>query len=280
MTSLKQQAGVTLFEVLLVLILAGSLLMIGFQTYYQIQFEQQLNQVRFAVDSLFSGTRNYYLANCRANRNYATGAVITAATGQLDPTVNAPPASGIKALNIATDLGTPGYLDRWPPTTPWFATGFEVQLNVYNDAASYPANIRNVNFCVYSAGPPVAFNCAQLPTRATNNVYLWTIQVAVQITDPSRTMQYYQGRLNADCISTLVGGVVTPCATAAGGNYLVFERLPSQALSTANTSPLWASVPELQSFDQQYTNDDTYSVTNNDALYNTSTGYQNYLCGG
>jgi len=284
MISFKRQGGVTLFEVLLVLVLASLVLMMGFQTFYQLQVEQELNRVKFNVDSLFLGARNYYLANCRANINYATGAVINTATGQLDPIVNPPPASGMKAIDITTDLLTPGYLAKWPPAvTPVFITDYEVQFNVYNDATKYPANIRNVNFCVYNAGPPVAFNCSPLATQLTSNVYLWTIQVAVQITDTSKTMQYYQGRLNADCISTLNGGFVTPCSqvtAGGGGNYLVFERLPSSALSTSNTSPLWASVPELQSFVQQYTNDDDYAVTNNDTIYNTSTGYQNYLCGG
>jgi len=273
-----RQKGVTLIELLLVIIIALTFVSLGIKVYQQQEYEVELQNVKSNVDFLFVAMKNYYLANCRAIRNSATGSVITSSTGQLDPTVNVPPVTSIVPININTALATPGYLEKWPlPYSVLVTNNYIVQFNLYNNSATYPNAVKTIYFCSNKN------NCLAptgIATKAVNNVYLWTIQVAVQVQNSAQAA-YIAGRLNADCRSSLSGSVVTPCSQSPVlGSYLVFERLPSMASSTATTvSPLWLSIPGLKQFTEQYTNDNDYAVTNDDSAHGFP-GYENYLCGG
>jgi prepilin-type N-terminal cleavage/methylation domain-containing protein len=261
------QLGMTLLEVMLVIAIAASLLLVGMQTYFQFSLQGELTKVNFNVNVLFQAMRNYYYANCAANRDYATGNQIDNTTGLMDPSVNTLSGSNL-VLDITNDLVNRGFLTNWHPGLSPIATNYVVQFNLYNYATFHPQNVRNVWFCY-------AGTCYASSTVATNNIYLWSIQVAVKV-DSTKASQY-KNMLGADCVSSLVGGIVSPCSGAhTAVDYVVFERLPSYASSRAN-SPLWLSDPMLKQFKQQYTNDDDYAVTTNAASF---TGYQNYLCGG
>lgn len=272
MMSFSKYKGVTLFEVILVLVISSLFIAFSVQTYHQMLAEQQMSQVMSEVNALFSGARAYYQSNCIGNRSYLTGDVYSG--GALDPSVTtslptgSPGNPGISPITTAA-LVTGGYLPtNWLIYTPTFTTGtYIVQYNIYNSTYFN-------NFCTTS------------PCTTTNNNYLITIQVAVQLSATAATnSQYYQQRLNADCVSKLSGTSVAPCSTTpTASGYLVFERQPSMAVANshakADASGYWPSMPGLAVFKRQYTNDDNYAATSDDTTYNTNTGYENYLCGG
>ena len=65
---------------------------------------------------------------------------------------------------------------------------------------------------------------------------------------------------------------LAPCAKAvAGGDYIVWERLPSFASNQTHTD-LWQSMQRVKLFTQMYTINPITSIA--------ETGDQNYLCGG
>jgi|GEM_PF-2384946 len=255
--------GVTLLEIMLVLVIAASFILLGLQTFRQFSLQGNINKASYNVNVLFKALRGYYLSNCIANRTYDTGAEIKSAT--LDPSSSSYISTASVGINIASQLVTPGYLTNWQAAFSPVVASYVVQLNRYNTAT------KTVQFC-YSG------TCVGQPTVETNNVYLWTAQVAIQINDVARINQYKE-MLGADCISRLSGSIVTPCSQSpVAANFLVFERLPSFVASEGN-SPLWLSMPNVKQFKEQYTNDNDYAITVDDPSYRQGS-YQNYLCGG
>jgi prepilin-type N-terminal cleavage/methylation domain-containing protein len=272
-----RQRGMTLLEVMLVIAIATSLVLLGVQTYQQFSLQNEKTKIAFNINVLFQAMRNYYYANCIANRNPATDNRIDATVGLMDPTITTPSGTNL-VLDITTNLITRGYLTNWKPALSPMATNYVVQFNLYNDASVYTGNVRSVQFC-FSSTSDTSGTCKAQPTLADNNIYLWTIQVAIKFASAAKASQY-KNLLGADCVSSLVNGAVTPCSQSPTAvDYVVFERLPSFAAPTAN-SPLWLSDPMLKLFKRQYTNDDDYAVTKQDDASYLNKGYQNYLCGG
>jgi hypothetical protein len=113
-----------------------------------------------------------------------------------------------------------------------------------------------------------------LPTTQAQ-VVIWDSQVALipNATDTG-SLSAYQDEFGASCLSTLVSGVVTPCAQVVGnaGTYLVFQQLPS-ANTDIGGRGYWLSTPMLKQFQLQYTHDQMYELIPNG---NT---VQNYMCG-
>lgn len=269
--SSANQEGVTLIEVLLGLVIGASLILLGLQTYQQFNDQGNINKAQYNINVLFQGLRGFYLSNCINNRNYTTGNVMSMSLiGALDPSyLPADVAQPSYPIPITTLLAD-AYVGNWNAGFSPIITNYVVQLNLYNNT-TYPGYARNVQFC-YSG------TCSSETTVATDNIYLWTAQVAVQVGNVAK-IQLYKSLLGADCISSLAGSIVTPCSQSPTANdYLVFERLPSFATTDSN-SPLWMSIPMLKLFKAQYTNDEDYAVTTRDNSYFQGS-YQNYLCGG
>lgn len=262
MASPIKQFGVTLFEVMLVILIGTSFLLMGVKLYQQFKAENDIAQVEQNINTLFLGLKGYYEANCIGNLNYTADQNLT--TGDLDPRVAGTLPASIP-INITTKLINNGFLPSTPLISPSIIAGYVLQFNVDTSTT------KTVNFCY-------AGNCSSQPTKAVNNVYLLKAQVAVQLSNTSQ-IAYYKARLNADCISKLNGSIVTPCPGDPTGSYLVFQRLPSFAAPDTMSS-LWWSMPIVKEFKQQYTNDDGYAVNVDDTSNTNTTRYQNYLCGG
>lgn len=265
------QAGVTLFEILLVLAIATIFFILGMNLYYSLKLEQDANRVRANVDILFQGLKGYYQANCRGS------------TAVLDPSKN---PSNPYPIDIPSKLVR--FLAEWPLGASQFNVfpepnyGYIVQFNkVESNRYIYACN--KVDGKLECSKPEAIWAAQQANTSRRKTLIIWVSQVAQQMPDNDTAVRY-QALLGANCVSNLKsdenGEYVEPCTPppAAGGDYLVWERLPGAM--TDNTSTLWPSMSIVKQFTQQYTNDDNYAFNVDDMDYNTATGYENYLCGG
>lgn len=272
-----KNAGMTLIEILLVLVIASFLLVLGLRQYQFSQAETDAYQLKIKIDQLFQAMAHMYQSSCQIKYNQSTGAAIPG-TGALDPKNNPSDPAG---YSIAT-LQSLGYLLNWQPlnnivdnTAP--GQGYAIQ---FNRAGS--DSMRYVNTCWSWDNPqcqtPQAMNTLN-PAINANNVIIWRIQIAVAIKNANQVNEY-KNMLGADCVSSLTNNnppTVAPCRTGPpAGNYLVWERLPSFASPIESNSELWISMPYVKEFNQQYTHDVMYELSNP----SWGTNPQNYLCGG
>lgn len=261
--SLKKSSGVTLQEVLLVLVLCGAILIIGMRFVNSLRSESDTYIVKGNVDSLFQAAANFYYANCRRQQDPVNGPV--AGTGLLDPTddgTGTPVPATPYPVAINT-LQTNGYFDGRIITTP-IADNYIVQFNQVTPA---PDRI------IQTASGPVN----------VGKIIMWRIQISVLL-DPvyTPTAVGYLSRLGGSCLSRLdaSGTSVIPCnqmaGVPAGGNiYVVWERLPSLAVPSA-PSGLMRTNARNKLNTQLYTD-----LPQDYLLKQPSSTYplQNFLCG-
>ena len=104
----KQSVGVTLLEVMLVLVVATSLLILALRTYYLFRFQAQEQQIAYTVDQTFRAMTGFYQANCRQTLDQDA---TPQSEGALDPLVT--DVSGIPekiVLSLKDTLITPGFI--------------------------------------------------------------------------------------------------------------------------------------------------------------------------
>jgi prepilin-type N-terminal cleavage/methylation domain-containing protein len=263
-TGLIKQSGFTLLESILVLVIASSIVLLSIRQYQSYKIDSDVNQVLYNVDQLFQAASYYYQANCRNQVNQTTMVPI-ANSGALDPANSPTNPFSVDAYN---DLYSNRYLRTLLPINPI----------VYYNPSSTPMKGYVVQFNLQTPQTQRVINLSSGGTVNAGAIYVWKIQVAVRLTDPTKASQYLS-LLRGDCLSRQVGATVTRCpsvpaAPVAGDDYVVFERLPSLPTAQGN-SGLNATNVMVKQFNQQYT---TYPI-----LYLTSgvtpVPPQNYLCG-
>lgn len=254
-------AGFTLLEIMLVLVIAASLLMLGYKFYLSIKSDADVRQIQYNVDRVFAAASEYYQANCRQQVSADPSGPAPTLTATLDP-ANSP--SSPYAVTVSA-LRTAGFLDATLPINRLIDTstlngGYIVQFN------EAPANDKLVN------------------GKKTGNIYIWTIQVAVAVrTPPGGSPLAIVRLLGADCAGNVgaVAGTVNSCnsgipATTGSTVYAVWERLPSYAAPNAEANT-WMGNAQVKSFTQLYTNSNIGGGIPGPS--GTQTNYQNYLCG-
>ncbi len=260
----KKLQGMTLLEAMLAIAIASTIILLGIRQYAQYQFTRDAFTLKYNVDLLFQGMRNYYYANCAES---ADGNMLL---HQLAPSRS--PANPFP-VNIRTTLTN--YLDpSWRPVNALINSsfgdlGFEAQFNNV-----IPSVTRNENFCYYYPGTSqTSPTCGSLPNTSAI-VYLWVAQVVVKITDPKTTVAL-KGLTGADCaLQSYQPNTVVDCSTGATtgtASYLVWQHLPSFA-SPDMSSGLWRATSTVKEFNLQYTNDSYWGLVSGDSMY--------YLCGG
>jgi prepilin-type N-terminal cleavage/methylation domain-containing protein len=259
----KAEYGVTLLEILLVLAIISSILLMGTNQYVGYQNQRDIAAVQYNVDQLFLAAAQYYKANC--NGTYSSAGVLI--PGTLNP-ANLTPPNLTSPFSVTTaQLITAGYLSGWNPANPL--------IDSTVPGLDYIVQFNPIVSSGVAVSIPSSWNSGGLTfipgTQA--KTLLWRIQVSVLLRDPTRST-FYQGAMNADCISGLNGTVVDQCnPVPAAAGYLAWERLPSYA-SPKMSSPLTSSMPLVKEFNLQYTHDQMYELN----LGNTAVQY--YLCGG
>jgi type II secretory pathway pseudopilin PulG len=277
-SSKKTEVGITLIEIMLVLVIAASLLYMGMQQYYSYKRDADVYQVRANVNAIFHGAAKFYRAQCYGSIDPNTRKLISG-TGLLNLSATPPPTNPY-ILNIATDLIATGYL---PPNTIVLSPlvdssvgtdGYVVQFNEYTQP---------VNACQTGTGawgPTPAMGCTT--NARVGTLVIWKTQIAVQLQDATTAAQYL-ALLDGDCLSSLESSTtgttaVTPCANnPVPGNFVVWERLPSASnITLESISPTWISVPTAQRFTSMYqTADTTYLMS-----VSHSPEVQYFYCGG
>jgi hypothetical protein len=250
----KSQQGLSMLETMLALAIMMAALTLGLKQYRQFQRQQDLSKILYNVDVLFQGLGSFYQAYC--------------GTATLAPTVPSPYAVTISGA--APDLVNSKFISKWPLQSVAGVVGYVTQFNLS------PASTMNTRVCWNFGKTNTTLHCEdpQPLQTGTNTVYVWTAQVAVQLS-ASFDAATYRGLLGADCRSNLSGSTVTPCVVGSygsSGQYLVWQRLPSLA-SPNMTSALWISTPRVKQFNLQYTHDQMYEMQKGVTV-------QNYLCGG
>lgn len=253
----QQDSGITLVEVLLVLVVGVTILVSAFKLYDRLRVDSRILELKSNVDTLFLAAANYYQVNC-------------AKGGTLDPTI----ATGtVKTIDITTDLITPAFLPAsFPPSNALVdpaagpgLKGYVVQFNKY-------LKPRYQQTC---SDPPT---CSTLEDTQVGTVVIWQIQIAVKMKNTAAAqLAAYKTYLNADCLATATGtpGSTPLCSTSPTGNYLIFQRLPSAVMFNANAqSSFWSINPMAKQFGQMYTSNPITDLTGQDH----STEYQYFYC--
>ncbi len=264
---IKNSYGITLLEVMLVLAIASTIVLSGIRQYTFYQRDRNAFVLKYNIDILFQGMRNYYYANCAESTD------TNMALHKLAPSRN---PSNPFAVTIQTMLGN--YLDTtWHPFNPLIDSsfgdsGYDVQFNQISWSGA-----RNENFCYYYPGTSQTNPTCGALVNSNAIVYSWIAQIVVKIQDPNMTLAL-KGMTGANCALTdYTSPTIVDCSTGATSgapSYLVWQRLPSFA-SPDTSSGLWRAAPTVKAFKLQYTNDTYWELVN---APNGVQGY--YLCGG
>jgi type II secretory pathway pseudopilin PulG len=265
--------GITLIEVLLVLVIAAVILALGIQQYQFYKRDADIDQVKNSVDTVFQAMSHYYWANCSPPSGYDQNPCGTSARSALVvcPTTVTTVVNPV-TINITTDLITPSFLTASNLTIQNIIdhkdqngltsaiNGYTLQYNLFYKPDS---NIPTRQFCKDNVCTTVAF------------IIIWKMQIGVKLTlDASKFADNYKNLLEADCTSDYadkcgtfpppppppVGQPVPPVTPTA--KYLIFTRYPGQVNSEAQ-SIYWQLNPIAKDFKQQYENQaDWYLATN------------------
>lgn len=236
----QKQIGITLVEVMLVLVIGMSLIVFSIRQYQAWQRDTDLDRLSYNVDQLFQAMSGFYYANCGL-------------TGRLSPTTSSP-----VLVNMTNDLITPKFMDALPPNPFVTATtGYVLQFNQYTQD-------RNIDITCGT-------NCST--PRKIGTIVRWSAQVSVLVNDTANVAAYQQ-RLQATCLSSLNGSTVYPCSANRTGNYLVWERIASLPTGRYDVnSTFWPVMPLVQQFNQMYTTSPILNLTG------TSGANQYFYCG-
>lgn len=261
--------GVSLLEVMLVLVIGAGILIMTMRQYQSIRHDADVDRVLYNVDLIFQGAANYYQANCRVQIDPVNGQVN--GTGTLDPRYINSTGSAVAPANpysvTVSNLVTNGFLDAAPSQNPLIQNtglnkGYMVQFNEVT---------------------PIPDRTIVTPTSTVKlgQIITWRIQVAVQL-HTVKTAASYKNLLRADCLSTLdsSGTTVTPCSQVtsvptAAPIYAVWERLPSFAVPGSNSN-MWTTNAVNKEFTQLY---ETYNMLYLIGVPASSYPQQYYLCG-
>lgn len=264
---IKKIQGITLLEAMLALAIASSLALLGLRQYAQFKFSRDAFALKYNVDNLFQGMRNYYYANCAESKD----ADMTLHT--LAPSRN---PSNPFPVNIPVTLGS--YFDaKWNPFNPLvnssFANGgYEAQFNNVVFQGD-----RKENFCYYYSGTSQTSPLCATMNNASASIYLWVAQVVVKVSDPTITLAL-KGLTGADCaLKDYTSSSIVDCSqgvTTGSPSYLVWQHLPS-FVSPDLSSGLGGATSAVKAFNLQYTNDSYYELVSG-----TYDGTMYYLCGG
>lgn len=267
--------GLTLLETMLVLAIAASIILMGLKQYELQDTEKNYLLLKYNVEELFQGLKQYYQVNCD-DMVSASGTVTR--KGTLSPHSPQPVNTSLPFPVSITTLQP--YLQKdWPRYAPVVENPSGISSYIAQFNPSSPPPERNAYACQYfGSGAPQCTDPLQR-NIVNSKILLWQAQVAVKMLDPSKTIAYV-GVVGADCaVNDLPSDRPINCSTDAvkEGNavYMVWQRLPSFASTTIKSAHQIAN-PVAKQFKLQYTHDPMYEMYNQ----NSGTNYQYYLCGG
>lgn len=280
----KKQQGVTLLEIMLVIVIVAGLIYLSMQQYVAYRKSADAHQVRSNVDVLFEAMNSYYKSNCYGQTSNTS---TPSRWGTLNPNAPSNPLSTPNfPIDITNDLRNNGFLTLTIPTNSIVDnptgqdSGYVLQFNLKTTP-------RTVCTQPVVEGKPIVSlepsgNCAA--TNATmGTIVSWQAQVAVKIKD-TKDINTYMNEMGADCISNLSGTYVVPCsqvpANQKTADYVVWQRSPSLG-SFYNGSPYWSFNHIVTQFTNSYrTYNSSYLMeTSGKINAGSSTTTQYFVCG-
>ncbi len=260
----KKLQGMSLLEVMLAFAIASTIALLGIRQYTQYKFARDAFTLKYNVDLLFQGMRNYYYANCAESAD---------ADMQLHTLAPSRSPSNPYPLNLQTTLVN--YLDpKWRPynrlvDSSFANSGYEAQFNNV-----IPPAIRKENFCYFYPGTSQTSPTCDSLSHTSAIVYLWVAQIVVKINDSKMTLAL-KNLTGADCaLGEYTPSSVVDCSTGVTTgtpSYLVWQHLPSFA-SPDMSSGSGRAASTVKQLNLQYTNDSYWGLVSGQPMY--------YLCGG
>jgi type II secretory pathway pseudopilin PulG len=235
--------GMTIFEILLVLVIAGAILLLGMRQYQVFKMGADAEELKDIVNNIAVAAANYYRANC----DYSLKA--TSPFWQEDP----PQTGHYITIDIKNDLEAGGFLRPQKFNALVYKTstdpyeGFTVRFNPY---------VTPVQTCTQSSGG-VCQNKV-----STGFAINWLIWVTVCLKNPT------QGTFLKSATDAL--DLTASCDT---GSRLFFSFIPTQVLLPQSSNALIA--PVQQQFKQMYTTDNQSYLLSTTGAADT----QYYYCG-
>jgi len=256
----RRNRGITVFEVLLVLVIGASLLLITIRQFQSYRVDADVQQLKYNVDTIFQAMARYYKVNCYGRVDPDNAGTAYNPPGQIEPGTlnpNHPDVTNPFPVNIQTDLIDKRFLiSNLPTGLPLNPLVDYSDGNLGGYVAQFNESILDRYVCETTNGnvsvnTPYDTNCTSKKQMGT--IVIWRAQVAVKLNDPDTTDQYLR-LLNGDCLSDYDAGTqtVAPCQGFPGsGSYVVWERLPSFASPDLQTD-YWLQNPTVQQFTQMY----------------------------
>lgn len=291
--TLRHQAGVTLVQMMMVLIFAGSILYFSVKQYQSWQLDANVQQVKSNIDQISLAAAQFVVANCNAN-------------GILDP---ANYSGSSYSINVENNLIKGGYLTQTIPLNP--IVNNSGPTGSYN---GYTVQLNKVSVPRAQCTAGTTTSCTTTTTIGT--VVLWSLQVGIKLTNPAMSSQL-QSLLAANCVTSVTRfDTLVDCSSAASfsstcqayrntppippaayaaaqaaadamgcpsgtgaanyNNYLAVQRTSASPTTNADSqSPMWVSNPAVQQFKQMY---NTYPMTNLTSQSHTPE-FQYFNCG-
>lgn len=230
MKNVRGQRGVTIFELLLVMAIAGSIIMLGISQYTLFRQRAEISQVQFNIETLFQAMNHYYLAHCEDDSIFKIG----------------PPNKPvqIKVSNLRNEgfladdalIVVPNYVN------PDEDTAYPMQFN--------PAEQDKI-----------------IDGENLGKVYLWTFQIGLRLADGKRSTNAQSitnaKLLGADCIVDFNNGSGNPTGVGLGkcisinanvSRYPSWERAPSMSNAAVRKTGSWLMTPLIRQFIDQNRN--------------------------
>lgn len=268
--------GFSILEVLLVLAIAAMIIVMGIRAFSNMSRDNELNKVKYNVDTIFQSMLGFYHANCygttTTSNQYSPGDTVT--PGRLNPNY-----SGFQSptvINLQTDLIDTGYLTE-------SITKVSVVDQALNTSGVYLPQF-NMQQTTRKASVCNEYNSDGSCKDSTNNnatIISWRFQVAVKLNPAIAANQVlaqtYASFLGAACLAN-AGDLPAACQTPGmgAGNYMVFQRPPAFASPSTQTDFATFNAIGAQ-FTQMYTTyPGMYLIDNNG---NTEEGEQYVFCG-
>jgi type II secretory pathway pseudopilin PulG len=219
---MQAQQGLTIIEILLVLVIASTLILMGLRQYQSYRFDADVAQLKYNVDTLFQSMLSYFRANCSGE-------------GTLSP-FKKPPVDMTSPypIDIQNNLITPGFLDAKALLFNSLA-----EEKVPGDAVSaYNVQFRPQRVVRKSICPPGETTCAP-----SGYALLWNPEIRVYLNDPDK-VDLISKILNAPCVDADWNEV--PCS--ASSKTILFTHQVSFSNAKQTASSYWIMNPILDEF--------------------------------
>lgn len=261
---INKSRGVTLIEVMLVLAIAVVIILMGINQYRMYRVDSYYMLVKYNVDILLEGLKQYYQTNCKVSGNKLWPTSGTYSAVSLDYATMAPYLTG-----------------EWPYYTPVVSSqSGSIVSSFYPQFNPMPLKQKTEYPCfLYNA----KLTCASPKSIPNTKVILWQAQVVVKMANPTQAVHYI-AILGASCgTNSFTSGNTVNCANNKNltqAEYLVWQGLPSSPSGSIGSAH-WMANPVSKLFNLQYTNDPMYEMYNSKAVpdSNNQVYYMNYLCG-